>query len=128
MITDEVLRAQLVLAVENSAKRRAKKADGRHISSSQSLAALAKKLEALPINNPHLAAYLEIMARVVAVAQGSALRDISKIETHCIGRYGVDYPRDGNGNPAPFLFVLTRAITELVEEEEERNKKRGRGR
>jgi hypothetical protein len=131
MITDEVLRAQLVLAVKNSAKWRARRAeqhpdDQRNISSSRSLVALAERLEALPVNNPHLAAYLEIMERAVgvAVAKRSVLHDISDIEQRCIGRYGFDYPHDDNGNPAPFLFVLTREMTDLVEEEEERIKEK----
>src|SRR5579864_3751949 len=125
MITDELLRAQLVLAIENAAKWRARRAeqhpaDKGNISSSQSLAALAKGLESLPVNNPHLAAYVDIMARAVtvAVAKRSVLHDLSSIESQCIGRYGFDYPLDGNDNPAPFLFVLTREITDLVEEEE----------
>ncbi|HEV2550006.1 MAG TPA: hypothetical protein VGU20_22030 [Stellaceae bacterium] len=127
MITDEVLRAQLVLAVTNSAKWRARRAeqhpdDQRNISSSYSLAALAKRLDALPVNNPHLAAYIQIMERAVAVAvaKRSVLHDISEIESRCIGRYGFDYAQGDDGNPAPFLFVLTREMTDLVEEEEER--------
>ena len=131
MITDEVLRAQLVLAVKKSAKWRARRAeqhpdDQRNISSSRSLVALAERLEALPANNPHLAAYIDIMERAVAVAvaKHSVLHDISDIESRCIGRYGFDYPQDDNGNPAPFLFVLTREMTDLVEEEEERIKEK----
>src|SRR5690348_11859817 len=123
MITDEVLRAQLVLAIENAATWRAKRAerhpaDKRNINSSQSLAALAKRLEAMPVNNPHLAAYIDIMERAVtvAVAKRSVLQGISSVESQFIGRYGFDYPLDGNDNPAPFLFVLTREITHLVEE------------
>jgi len=123
----EVLRAQLVLAVENSAEWRARKAerhrdDERNISSLRSLAALAKRLEALPVNNLHLAAYIEIMERAVEVDKGTVPHDISNIELQCILRYGFDYPQDGN--PAPFLFVLTREITDLVEEEEERIKEK----
>ena len=123
----EVLRAQLVLAVENSAEWRARKAerhhdDERNISSLRSLAALAKRLEALPVNNLHLAAYIEIMERAVEVDKGAVPHDISNIELQCILRYGFDYPQDGN--PAPFLFVLTREITDLVEEEEERIKEK----
>ena len=125
MITDEVLRAQLVLAVKNSAKWRARRAeqhpdDQRNISSSRSLVALAERLEALPVSNPHLAAYIDIMERAVAVAvaKRSVLHDISDIESRCIGRYGFDYAQSDNGNPALFLFVLTREMTDLVEEEE----------
>jgi hypothetical protein len=127
MVKDEVLRAQLVLAVENAAKWRATRAeqhptDQRNITSSQSLAALAKRIESLPVNNPHLAAYIDVMERAVAiaVAKRSVLHALSNVESQFIGRYGFDYPRDGNDNPAPFLFVLTREITDLVEEEEER--------
>src|SRR5579883_1856503 len=125
MITDEGLRAQLVRAIENAAQWRARRAarhpaDKRNISSSQSLVALAKSLESLPTNNPHLTAYVDIMERAVAVAvaKRSVLHDLSSIEWQCIGRYGFDYPLDRNDNPAPFLFVLTREITDLVEEEE----------
>ena len=125
MITDEVLRAQLVLAIENAARWRAMRAerhpaDKRNISSSRSLAALAKRLESLPANNPHFMAYVNIMERAVAVAvaKRSMLHDLSSVESQCIGGYGFDYPMDGNDNPAPFLFVLTREITDLVEEEE----------
>ena len=132
MITDEVLRAQLVLAIEKSAKWRARRAeqhpdDQRNVSCSRSLAALAKRLEALPVNNPHFAAYLEIMERAVAVAlaKRSVLHEISNIESRCIGRYGFDYPQDGHGSPGPFLFVLTREMTDLVEEEEDRIKEKG---
>jgi hypothetical protein len=132
MIKDEVLRAQLVLAVENAATWRAGRAeqfpaDKRNVRSAQSLAALTKRLEALSVNNPHLAAYIEIMERAVAVAvaKRSVLHRISNLASQCIGRYGFDYPQDGNGNPAPFLFVLTREMTDLVEEEEERIKKKG---
>jgi hypothetical protein len=131
MIKDEVLRAQLVLAVENAATWRAGRAeqypaDKRNIRSAQSLAALTKRLEALSVNNPHLAAYIEIMERAVAVAvaKRSVLHRISNLASQCIGRYGFDYPQDGNDNPAPFLFVLTREITDLVEEEEERIKEK----
>jgi hypothetical protein len=127
MVKDEVLRAQLVLAVENAAKWRATRAeqhptDQRNISSSQSLGALAKRLESLPVNNPHLAAYIDVMERAVAiaVAKRSVLHALSNVESQFIGRYGFDYPRDSDDNPAPFLFVLTREITDLVEEEEER--------
>ena len=125
MVTDEVLRAQLALAVKNSAKWRARRAeqhpdDQRNISSSRSLVALAERLEALPVSNPHLAAYIDIMERAVAVAvaKRSMLHDISDIESRCIGRYGFDYAQSDNGNPALFLFVLTREMTDLVEEEE----------
>jgi hypothetical protein len=128
MITDEVLRAQLVLAIENSAKWRARRVERyrdakSNIGLSRSLAALAKRLEALPINNPHLAAYVEIMERAATVAKRSMRDDISKIESQCIGRYGCHYPQEGN--PAPFLFVLTREITDLVEEEERIRARRG---
>lgn len=131
MIKDEVLRAQLVLAVENGAKWRARRAeqfpaDKRNISSAQSLAALTKRLEGLPLNNPHLAAYIDVMERAVAVAvaKRSVLQGISNIESQCIGRYGFDYAQDGIDNPAPFLFVLTREIADLVEEEEARIKEK----
>jgi hypothetical protein len=63
-------------------------------------------------------------AVAVAVAKRSVLHDISDLEQRCIGRYGFDYPHDDNGNPAPFLFVLTREMTDLVEEEEERIKEK----
>ena len=131
MIKDEVLRAQLVLAVENAAKWRATRAeqhpaDQRNISSSQLLATLAKRLESLPVNNPHLTAYIDVMERAVAiaVAKRSVLHALSNVESQFIGRYGFEYPRDGDDNPAPFLFVLTREITDLVEEEEERIQER----
>jgi hypothetical protein len=131
MITDEVLRAQLVLAIEKSASWRARRAeqhpdDQRNISSARSLAALAERLKALPVNNPHLTAYIGIMERAVAVAiaRRSVLHEISNIESRCIGRYGFDYPQDDHGSPAPFLFVLTREMTDLVEEEEDRIKEK----
>lgn len=131
MITDEVLRAQLVRAVKSSAKWRARRAeqypdDQRNISSSRSLVALAERLEALPANNPHLAAYIDIMERAVtvAVAKRSVLHDISDIERRCIGRYGFDYSQGDNGNPALFLFLLTREMTDLVQDEEVRIKEK----
>jgi hypothetical protein len=116
-------REQLEMAVSSSSEWRAEKAaqypnDKRNISSCESLAKLAKKLEALPLNNPHLVAYAEMMERAIELED--VVTRISEIESPYIGRYGFDYPQ--TGAPAAFLKGLTQEIATLVEEEEERVK------
>jgi hypothetical protein len=111
---------QLVLQVVSSADWRASKAeqypdDKRNIKSSQSLTRLAKKLSVLPADDERVAAYGEVMDRAVELE--NPLYDISQAHSRYIGRYGFDYPQDGD--PAVFLDELTEECQGFVAAEEE---------
>jgi hypothetical protein len=117
---------QLVLAVEGSSWWRAEKAeqypdDERNVSSSESLAKLAERLQALPRDDVHLVAYAEAIDRAVELSKEcDLLSNISRTESQYIGRYGFDYPEDGD--PSEFLESLTQEIESLIEDVEERVK------
>jgi hypothetical protein len=111
----------LIIAVESSAEWRAQKAeqypdDNRNIRSSQALAKLAEKLKALPDDDENVAAYETVLSRLTDSNDDPSR--VSEHESHYIGRYGFDYPQDGN--PAGFLSALTEQYQEWADEAEER--------
>lgn len=112
---------QLIAHVESSADWRAEKAeqypdDARNMRSSQALTKLAEKLKALPANDENVAAYEAVMDRLVE-SDGDEMFGVIEYESQYIGRYGFDYPQDGD--PADFLEALTEACQESVDKAEE---------
>jgi hypothetical protein len=110
----------LISQVESSADWRAGKAeqypdDNRNVRSSQALEKLAKKLKALPDNDKNVAAYEAVMD---CLMDGDDMVSVVEHESHFIGRYGFDYPQDGD--PAGFLSALTEQHQEWVDEAKER--------
>src|SRR5215469_14753456 len=110
--------------VESSAYWRDQKAeqypdDNRNVRSSRALEKLAENLRALSADDEHATAYEAVMERLAELADNDAdkLYDLSEHESHYIGRYGFDYPQDGN--PSDFLSALTEHCRELVAEAEE---------
>jgi flagellar biosynthesis/type III secretory pathway protein FliH len=113
---------QLIENVESSADWRAEKAeqypdDTRNMRSSQALTKLAEKLKALPANDENVAAYEAVMSRLVESDGGDEMFGVIEYESQYIGRYGFDYPQDGD--PADFLEALTEACQESVDKAEE---------
>jgi hypothetical protein len=114
----------LIERVDASAEWRARKAeqypdDRRNAQSSKALVKLAQNLKALPADDEHAEAYEAVMDRMEELDDGDAdlfLR-VSEHETGYIGRYGFDYPQDGD--PAGFLSVLTEQYQEWANEAEE---------
>jgi hypothetical protein len=110
--------SDLVNRVDSSAWWRSNKAaqypdDKRNVTSSESLTKLGKHLAALPPDDEHVVAYEELMEEAVGLEEsGDLLVEISTFETRFIGRYGFDYPQDGD--PAEFLAELTGECRELV--------------
>lgn len=109
----------LIASVEESAEWRAEKAaqfpdDERNERCSAALAVLARNLRALPARDGHAQAYDAAMGRLVEFED--ALIEMGEHETRHIGRYGFDYPEDGD--PRAFLSALTRICDELVEDAE----------
>ncbi len=109
--------------IEGSSEWRADKAkqypdDKRNVRSSESLARLSKQLSALPDNDPKLRAYSELIVR--GVDADMDLGRYSEFQSTYIGRYGFDYPADGD--PDSFMDGLIDELTELVEEAEKRLK------
>jgi hypothetical protein len=109
----------LVESVESSACWRSQKADQypddkRNQRSSAALEKLAERLRKLPTDNEHAQTYEAILERLVELDQAY---QISEHESHYIGRYGFDYPEDGD--PEAFLTGLNEHYQELVEEAEE---------
>ena len=114
---------QLIEKVESSADWRAEKAeqypdDTRNVRSSQALMKLAKRLKTLPDDDENGAAYETVMSRLMESDDDSAGISAIEHESNYIGRYGFDYPQDGN--PADFLSALTEHCQELIDEAEER--------
>jgi DNA repair exonuclease SbcCD ATPase subunit len=119
---------RLAERVDSSASWRAEKAkqypdDKRNERSSAALGKLAARLMQLSSDDEHASAYEEAMDRAVELDEksGSLLYRITELETPYVGRYGFDYPQDGD--PAPFLEGLTEEIVELAEAEEEERAK-----
>jgi hypothetical protein len=112
---------EIVEAIKSSAEWRDSKAeqypdDKRNTSSSRSLSNLAKKLGALRPDNQHLVAYAEVMTR--AIDLDDALSRIIEFQSRYIGRYGFDYPQDGD--PAAFLDALTEEYGHLIKDAEDK--------
>ena len=63
-------------------------------------------------------AYDEIMDRALELGPDLFMTDIVEVETGYIGRYGFDYPQDGD--PAEFLSRLAAECWNLVKDAEER--------
>jgi hypothetical protein len=106
--------------VEGSADWRADKAaqypdDRRNERSSAALSALAKNLRALPANDKHVRAYEAVVERLVDL-DVDTLTEMTEHETRYVGRYGFDYPADGDARE--FLSALTEAHQELVDDAE----------
>lgn len=109
----------LIMSVESSAQWRAEKAeqypdDSRNARSSHALKKLAEKMHALPADDEYVLAYEAVMARM----DDDDLYRVSEHESQFIGRYGFDYPQDGD--PSDFLGALTEYCQELIDEAEER--------
>ena len=107
----------LLTSVEGSSEWRADKAaqypdDKRNIRSSEALAKLAQRLKTLPDGHPKLGAYSELLQ--CAIDADCDLSDYSAFESSYIGRYGFDYPEDGD--PETFMDGLIEELTECVEE------------
>ena len=114
---------QLVQNVVSSADWRRSKAaqypdDKRNVSSFESLDKLAKNLSAISPDDRGLVAYDEIMDRALELGPDLFMTDIVEVETGYIGRYGFDYPQDGD--PAEFLSRLAAECWNLVKDAEER--------
>jgi hypothetical protein len=114
----------LLSDIEGSSEWRAEKAkqypdDKRNVRSSESLARLSKQLSDLPDNDPKLRAYSELIVR--GVDADVDFGPYSEFQSTYIGRYGFDYPADGD--PDSFMDGLIEELTELVEEAEKRLKK-----
>src|SRR5437588_5939298 len=112
----------LVQQVESSADWRANKADQypddtRNVRSSKALYKLAENLKELPAGDEHAAAYNDLMGRAIEKGLDDALNEITGESSSFIGRYGFNYPQDGN--PAGFLDALTEICRGIVEEAEE---------
>jgi hypothetical protein len=114
----------LIERVVASADWRAQKAeqypdDRRNTQSSKALTKLAENLRALPADDEHVMAYEAVMDRLEELDDGNAdlLVRVSEHQTGYIGRYGFDYPQDGD--PAVFLSVSTEQYQEWVNEAEE---------
>jgi hypothetical protein len=113
---------QIIDRVESSADWRAEKAeqypnDTRNMRSSQALTKLAEKLKSLPANDENVAAYEAVMSRLVESDDCDEMIGVFEYESQYIGRYGFDYPQDGD--PADFLEALTEYCQELVSKAEE---------
>jgi hypothetical protein len=112
---------QLIDQVEGSSYWRARKAeeypgDHRNVTSSESLARLAERLRELPPDDPNVAAYQAAMDDLLAAEDiDSALVDLSEDQSRYIGRYGFDYPEDGD--PAEFLQAMTELVNNAAERE-----------
>jgi hypothetical protein len=114
----------LLTSVDGSAEWRADKAiqypdDKRNIRSSESLAKLSKRLHDLPYQDPKLRTYSELIAR--GLDAGVDFARYGEFQNTYIGRYGFDYPADGD--PDSFMDGLVEHLTELVEESEKHIKK-----
>jgi hypothetical protein len=111
---------QLITNVESSAEWRAQKADqypddNRNLRSSQALAKLAENLKSLSRNDGNAVAYEAVVARLSE--DGDGVHRVVEHETRYVGRYGFNYPQ--NGDPADFLAGLTEQYQEWVTEAEE---------
>jgi hypothetical protein len=110
----------LIEHVESSAHWRAQKAeqypnDKRNERSSRALTELAENLRALPADDKYGGAYEAVMDRLVELKD--ELLQVIEHESQYIGRYGFDYPQDGD--PVDFLSDLTETYQEWVSEAEE---------
>ena len=110
----------LIEHVESSADWRAEKAaryadDRRNRRSSDSLTKLAQELRELSADNEHAKTYDSLVERLFEVDQG---HQISEHESHYIGRYGFDYPVDGDAEE--FLSCLNEQYREWVDEADEK--------
>lgn len=106
--------------VEASADWRAEKAaryadDRRNRRSSDSLTKLAQELREISADNEHAKTYESLVERLFEVDQGCL---ISEHESHYIGRYGFDYPVDGDAEE--FLSCLTEQYREWLDEADEK--------
>lgn len=109
----------LIDSVESSAHWRGEKADQypddrRNQRSSAALDKLAERLRKLPADNEHAQTYEALLERLIELDR---VHQVSEHESHYIGRYGFDYPEDGD--PEAFLTGLNEHYQELVEEAEE---------
>jgi hypothetical protein len=113
---------ELAERVESSADWRAGKAkqypnDKRNVHSSEALNKLAEGLRDIPYDDEGVDAYEAALDRALELDdKADVLSRISEFETQYLGRYGFDYPQDGN--PSLFLEGLTKEIISLVEGEE----------
>lgn len=110
----------LIMQVESSAEWRADKAkqypdDTRNVRCSEALSELAKNLSGLPAGNPHAMAYEAAVERLVDLDADACSR-MSEHENRYTGRYGFDYPADGD--PEEFLSDLTGQYQEWIAEAE----------
>ena len=119
----------LIMRVESSANWRAEKAvqypdDKRNLRCSEALRELGRRLNELPADNEHACAYEAVVERLVEL---EAYDDrTSRHESEHIGRYGFNYPADGD--PEAFLIDLVEQYQEWVSEAEEEAAKEERER
>lgn len=118
----------LIDSVESSAHWRGEKADEypddkRNQRSSAALDKLAERLRKLPTDNEHAQTYEATLERLIELDQA---HQIVEHESHYIGRYGFDYPE--NGDPEAFLTGLNEHYQELLEEAEEEEAEKERER
>jgi hypothetical protein len=109
----------LIREVESSVQWRADKAteypnDRRSRTSADSLSRLAKNLRGLPPDNEYVRAYEAAIDRLVALEV-----DWGEYTSRQIGRYGFDYPLDGD--PKPFLEHLTEHYHGQIAEAEKKS-------
>ena len=109
----------LIREVESSVQWRADKAteypnDKRNRTSAESLSKLAKNLRRLSTDNVCVRAYEAAIDRLVALEA-----DWGEYTSRQIGRYGFDYPLDGD--PKPFLEHLTEHYQGQIAEAEKKS-------
>jgi hypothetical protein len=114
---------QLIEKIESSADWRAEKAnqypdDTRNQRSSRALRTLGERLKALSDDDENVVAYVTIASRLAESGDADEMLSSIEHESHYIGRYGFDYPQDGD--PASFLLALTEHSQESVDNAEER--------
>jgi hypothetical protein len=107
----------LIGEVESSVEWRTYKAteypnDKRNRTSAESLSKLAKNLRKLSSDNRHVRAYEAALDRLVALE--ADWNNIGEYTSLRIGRYGFDYPLDGD--PEPFLEHLTEHYQQQIAE------------
>jgi flagellar biosynthesis/type III secretory pathway protein FliH len=111
----------LISNIDSSAYWRAEKAkqypdDNRNSRCSEALSKLVERLSALPADDKHVVAYEAAIERLVEL---EAVDDVSGDEAKYIGRYGFDYPQDGD--PIAFLQDLTEAHQNRIKAAEEQH-------
>ncbi len=110
---------QLLIEVESTADWRARKAeeypdDPRNDRSAKALAKLARRLSRIKSDHPTIRALAEFWEREDTQAE-QIKADLTDEQSRYIGRYGFDYPEDGD--PVGFLQDLQDLVAAVRSEE-----------